>query len=60
MKSIFISLGPFVIAMKMKNVITWGSREVITVPLEVNLKKEEDWYFSLFQSYTDEVILGLQ
>lgn len=57
---LFISLGPFVIAKKMKNIITWGSREVITMSLEVNLEMEEAWYFSLFQSYTDEVILGLQ
>lgn len=30
------------------------------MPLEVNLEMEEAWYFSLFQSYTDEVILELQ
>lgn len=54
----FSSRGPFVIAKKMKN-ITWGSKEVITMPLEVNLEMEEAWYFSLFQSYTDEVILEL-
>lgn len=57
---VFISLGPFVIAKKMKNVITRESWEVITVPLEVNLRKEEVWYSPLFQSHTDEVILGLQ
>lgn len=37
----FISLGPFVIAKKMKNVITWGSWEVITIPLEVNWGRKE-------------------
>ena len=37
----FISLGPFVIAKKMKNVISWGSWEVITIPLEVNWGRKE-------------------
>lgn len=56
----FISLGPFVTVKKMKNVITWGSWEVITIPLGANLKKKEAWCSSLFQSFTDEVIWGLQ
>lgn len=49
----------FVIAKYMKNGITWGNWEVITISLEVNLRKEEA-YSPLFQSYTDEVVLGLQ
>ena len=36
-----ISLGHFWAPKKMKNVITWGSREVITIWLEVNLEKRE-------------------
>lgn len=56
----FISLGPFAIAerKKTKNVITLRSWEIITIALEVNLRKEA-WYFPLFQSHT-EVILELQ
>lgn len=45
---ILISLGPFVTVERMKKVITLGSWEVITIPLEVNLREEEAWCSSLF------------